>query len=216
MALSYGLGLQVQQRVLRYRRDAERFEAEARQLEELSVTLAIMGAPEASQRVMVPLGPHAFMEGQLECTDSVTVLLGDNIFAKRSVAQALGILERRLERVNSNVAKARNAEQSALADLRILDEQLDVVDIQEPEEDDEDQDGADGGAIDDDDEEPEFMEDPFVPGALAPVLRERAEVRPPPAATAAAAGSPQNAAGTAAPAKPVSKFKQERMQRKGQ
>jgi hypothetical protein len=39
------------------------------------------------------------------------VLLGDGLFAKRSVAQALEILERRLVRVFDNVQRASQAEQ---------------------------------------------------------------------------------------------------------
>ncbi|TPX56413.1 hypothetical protein PhCBS80983_g04544 [Powellomyces hirtus] len=47
--------------------------------------------------VKVPFGPFAFIPGQLFHTNEVTVLLGDNWFAERSVAEAIEIVGRRRE-----------------------------------------------------------------------------------------------------------------------
>ncbi|GCC25768.1 hypothetical protein chiPu_0004179 [Chiloscyllium punctatum] len=52
-----------------------------------------------SYDVMVPFGPLAFMPGQLIHTNEVTVLLGDNWFAKCSAKQALGLVEHRKKHV---------------------------------------------------------------------------------------------------------------------
>ena len=46
--------------------------------------------------VMVPIGPLAFMPGQLIHTNEIMVLLGDNWFAERSATQAMEIAQRRL------------------------------------------------------------------------------------------------------------------------
>ncbi|MEJ1286062.1 hypothetical protein NN561_017066 [Cricetulus griseus] len=51
-----------------------------------------------SYDVMVPFGPLAFMPGKLVHTNEVTVLLGDNWFAKCSAKQAVGLVEHRKER----------------------------------------------------------------------------------------------------------------------
>uniref|UniRef100_A0A2D4IAV8 URI1 prefoldin like chaperone n=1 Tax=Micrurus lemniscatus lemniscatus TaxID=129467 RepID=A0A2D4IAV8_MICLE len=48
---------------------------------------------------MVPFGPLAFMPGRLVHTNEVTVLLGDNWFAKCSAKQAGGLVEHRKKRV---------------------------------------------------------------------------------------------------------------------
>ncbi|XP_043562798.1 unconventional prefoldin RPB5 interactor 1 isoform X1 [Chiloscyllium plagiosum] len=52
-----------------------------------------------SYDVMVPFGPLAFMPGQLIHTNEVTVLLGDNWFAKCSAKQALSLVEHRKKHV---------------------------------------------------------------------------------------------------------------------
>ncbi|XP_041047340.1 unconventional prefoldin RPB5 interactor 1 isoform X1 [Carcharodon carcharias] len=52
-----------------------------------------------SYDVMVPFGPLAFMPGQLIHTNEVTVLLGDNWFAKCSAKQAIGLVEHRKKHV---------------------------------------------------------------------------------------------------------------------
>uniref|UniRef100_G1PY68 Protein phosphatase 1 regulatory subunit 19 n=1 Tax=Myotis lucifugus TaxID=59463 RepID=G1PY68_MYOLU len=48
-----------------------------------------------SYNIMVPFGPLAFMPGKLVHTNEVTVLLGDNWFAKCSAKQAVGLVEHR-------------------------------------------------------------------------------------------------------------------------
>ncbi|CAN2389353.1 protein phosphatase inhibitor activity [Pristimantis euphronides] len=52
-----------------------------------------------SHDVMVPFGPLAFMPGRLVQTNEVTVLLGDNWFAKCSAKQAMSIVDHRKKHV---------------------------------------------------------------------------------------------------------------------
>ncbi|XP_075840365.1 unconventional prefoldin RPB5 interactor 1 isoform X2 [Microtus pennsylvanicus] len=52
---------------------------------------------------MVPFGPLAFMPGRLVHTNEVTVLLGDNWFAKCSAKQAMGLVEHRKEHVRKTI-----------------------------------------------------------------------------------------------------------------
>eukprot|EP00667_Euglena_gracilis_P015757 EG_transcript_16399 len=59
--------------------------------------------------VMVPLGPCAFVPGYLRHTNEVLVLLGDNWFALRSVAQTLGVVERRRAHVRAVVRSLEEA-----------------------------------------------------------------------------------------------------------
>ncbi|EDL02994.1 unconventional prefoldin RPB5 interactor isoform a [Mus musculus] len=56
-----------------------------------------------SYDVMVPFGPLAFMPGKLVHTNEVTVLLGDNWFAKCSAKQAVGLVEHRKEHVRKTI-----------------------------------------------------------------------------------------------------------------
>ncbi|XP_012588628.1 PREDICTED: unconventional prefoldin RPB5 interactor 1 [Condylura cristata] len=56
-----------------------------------------------SYNIMVPLGPFAFMPGKLVHTNEVTVLLGDNWFAKCSAKQAVGLVEHRKEHVRKTI-----------------------------------------------------------------------------------------------------------------
>ncbi|XP_041500827.1 unconventional prefoldin RPB5 interactor 1 isoform X2 [Microtus oregoni] len=56
-----------------------------------------------SYDVMVPFGPLAFMPGRLVHTNEVTVLLGDNWFAKCSAKQAIGLVEHRKEHVRKTI-----------------------------------------------------------------------------------------------------------------
>ncbi|GAB5582227.1 unconventional prefoldin RPB5 interactor 1 isoform X3 [Prionailurus iriomotensis] len=51
----------------------------------------------------VPFGPFAFMPGKLVHTNEVTVLLGDNWFAKCSAKQAVGLVEHRKEHVRKTI-----------------------------------------------------------------------------------------------------------------
>ncbi|XP_034374066.1 unconventional prefoldin RPB5 interactor 1 [Arvicanthis niloticus] len=56
-----------------------------------------------SYDIMVPFGPLAFMPGKLVHTNEVTVLLGDNWFAKCSAKQAVGLVEHRKEHVRKTI-----------------------------------------------------------------------------------------------------------------
>ncbi|XP_049719529.1 unconventional prefoldin RPB5 interactor 1 isoform X1 [Elephas maximus indicus] len=56
-----------------------------------------------SYNIMVPFGPFAFMPGKLVHTNEVTVLLGDNWFAKCSAKQAIGLVEHRKEHVRKTI-----------------------------------------------------------------------------------------------------------------
>lgn len=56
-----------------------------------------------SYDIMVPFGPFAFMPGKLVHTNEVTVLLGDNWFAKCSAKQAVGLVEHRKEHVRKTI-----------------------------------------------------------------------------------------------------------------
>ncbi|KAG7244452.1 hypothetical protein INR49_030104 [Caranx melampygus] len=53
--------------------------------------------------IMVPFGPLAFMPGKLVHTNEVTVLLGDNWFAKCSAKQAQKIVDHRMKYVKSEL-----------------------------------------------------------------------------------------------------------------
>uniref|UniRef100_A0A3B5KWI8 Protein phosphatase 1 regulatory subunit 19 n=1 Tax=Xiphophorus couchianus TaxID=32473 RepID=A0A3B5KWI8_9TELE len=53
--------------------------------------------------IMVPFGPLAFMPGKLVHTNEVTVLLGDNWFAKCSTKQAQKIVEHRMKHVGNQL-----------------------------------------------------------------------------------------------------------------
>ncbi|XP_077144831.1 unconventional prefoldin RPB5 interactor 1 isoform X1 [Ranitomeya variabilis] len=52
-----------------------------------------------SYEIMVPFGPLAFMPGRLVQTNEVTVLLGDNWFAKCSIKQAMSLVDHRKKHV---------------------------------------------------------------------------------------------------------------------
>ncbi|CAK6436550.1 unnamed protein product [Pipistrellus nathusii] len=56
-----------------------------------------------SYDIMVPFGPFAFMPGKLVHTNEVTVLLGDNWFAKCSAKQAVGLVEHRKGHVRKTI-----------------------------------------------------------------------------------------------------------------
>ncbi|XP_021430108.2 unconventional prefoldin RPB5 interactor 1 [Oncorhynchus mykiss] len=56
---------------------------------------------QVSYDIMVPFGPLAFMAGKLVHTNEITVLLGDNWFAKCSAKQAQKLVEHRKKHVNS-------------------------------------------------------------------------------------------------------------------
>uniref|UniRef100_A0A2K6K2G1 Protein NNX3 n=1 Tax=Rhinopithecus bieti TaxID=61621 RepID=A0A2K6K2G1_RHIBE len=77
-----------------------------------------------SYNIMVPFGPFAFMPGKLVHTNEVTVLLGDNWFAKCSAKQAVGLVEHRKER---RCKKTIDDLKKKMSDVSIRD----IVDIRE-------------------------------------------------------------------------------------
>ncbi|XP_051884160.1 unconventional prefoldin RPB5 interactor 1 isoform X2 [Pristis pectinata] len=90
-----------------------------------------------SYDVMVPFGPLAFMPGQLIHTNEVTVLLGDNWFAKCSAKQAVGLVEHRkkhVEKALDDLHKVMNNFESRIqfTDLdKLVNEKEDIVEIHE-------------------------------------------------------------------------------------
>ncbi|RVE72260.1 hypothetical protein OJAV_G00059970 [Oryzias javanicus] len=56
-----------------------------------------------SYDIMVPFGPLAFMPGKLVRTNEVTVLLGDNWFAKCSTKQAQAVVDHRMSHVKKEL-----------------------------------------------------------------------------------------------------------------
>ncbi|XP_015745148.1 unconventional prefoldin RPB5 interactor 1 [Python bivittatus] len=92
---------------------------------------------------MVPFGPLAFMPGRLVHTNEITVLLGDNWFAKCSAKQASGLVEHRKKRVRKmlddlgKVMKNFESRAEFTEDLqRMSDAAGDFVDIREIAESD--------------------------------------------------------------------------------
>ncbi|XP_006867363.1 PREDICTED: unconventional prefoldin RPB5 interactor-like [Chrysochloris asiatica] len=91
-----------------------------------------------SYNIMVPFGPFAFMPGKLIHTNEVTVLLGDNWFAKCSAKQAVGLVEHRKEHIRKtiddfkNVMKSFESRVEFTEDLqKMSDAAGDIVDIRE-------------------------------------------------------------------------------------
>ncbi|KAM7057775.1 unconventional prefoldin RPB5 interactor 1 isoform 2-T2 [Molossus nigricans] len=91
-----------------------------------------------SYNIMVPFGPFAFMPGKLVHTNEVTVLLGDNWFAKCSAKQAVGLVQHRRGHVRKTVDDLkkvmRNFESRVefTEDLqKMSDAAGDIVDIRE-------------------------------------------------------------------------------------
>uniref|UniRef100_A0A3P8VGU2 URI1 prefoldin like chaperone n=1 Tax=Cynoglossus semilaevis TaxID=244447 RepID=A0A3P8VGU2_CYNSE len=91
-----------------------------------------------SYDVMVPFGPLAFMPGKLVHTNELTVLLGDNWFAKCSAKQAQKIIGHRMEHVKgeldalSKTLKNFEARVGFAKDLESISaNQGDYVDIRE-------------------------------------------------------------------------------------
>ncbi|KAI9593589.1 Prefoldin [Syncephalis fuscata] len=61
---------------------------------------------ETAHQVMVPVGPLAFFPGKIVKTNELLVLLGENWFIERSAAQAVEIVDRRLETVQQQLETA--------------------------------------------------------------------------------------------------------------
>ncbi|EIE80066.1 hypothetical protein RO3G_04771 [Rhizopus delemar RA 99-880] len=113
-------------------------------LEALLTTL-----PETTTKTaMIPMGKLAFMPGKLIHTNEILVLLGDQYYVERSAKQAIEILGRRKEHVNTNLnlveaeINSVKAKSKALVDTGILseaqfnEEGLPIMEIREewPEE----------------------------------------------------------------------------------
>jgi hypothetical protein len=105
---------------------------------------------------MVPLGPMAFMPGELVHTNEVLVLLGDNYFAEQSATQAVAIMQRRIGVIDTIISKtetnikdltARNnfSDEARKALLRKLDSGAEPpevpADLQQRAEEDDDEEG---------------------------------------------------------------------------
>lgn len=91
-----------------------------------------------SYDVMVPFGPLAFMPGRLVHTNELTVLLGDNWFAKCSAKQAISLVDHRKKHVRKTlddlqvVIKNFESRVEFTEDLqKMSDEAGDYVDIRE-------------------------------------------------------------------------------------
>ncbi|KAJ1082667.1 hypothetical protein NDU88_002832 [Pleurodeles waltl] len=91
-----------------------------------------------SYDVMVPFGPLAFMPGRLVHTNEITVLLGDNWFAKCSAKQAISLVDHRKKHVRKTlddlqvVIKNFESRVEFTEDLqKMSDESSDYVDIRE-------------------------------------------------------------------------------------
>ncbi|XP_061677957.1 unconventional prefoldin RPB5 interactor 1 isoform X3 [Syngnathoides biaculeatus] len=88
--------------------------------------------------IMVPFGPMAFMPGKLVHTNEVTVLLGDNWFAKCSTKQAEKIVDHRMKYVKNELcglSKTMTNFESRVEMVKdwenIVNEKGDYVDIRE-------------------------------------------------------------------------------------
>lgn len=87
---------------------------------------------------MVPFGPFAFMPGKLVHTNEVTVLLGDNWFAKCSAKQAVGLVEHRKEHVRKTIGDLKKVMKNFESRIeftedlqKMSDAAGDIVDIRE-------------------------------------------------------------------------------------
>jgi prefoldin subunit 5 len=81
----------------------EKFESDYKILQERLVTLP----KKLTHKIMVPLTPVAYMEGEMYRTNEVLVLLGDNWFCERSSYQAYQIVERRMDYIEREMEKER-------------------------------------------------------------------------------------------------------------
>ncbi|KAM4614142.1 unconventional prefoldin RPB5 interactor 1 isoform 2-T2 [Discoglossus pictus] len=91
-----------------------------------------------SYNVLVPFGPLAFMPGKLVQTNEITVLLGDNWFAKCSAKQAMNLVDHRKKHVRKalddlqEVVKNFESRVEFTKDLqRMSDEASEFFDIRE-------------------------------------------------------------------------------------
>lgn len=70
-----------------------------------------------THEIMVPVGPLAFMPGQLIHTNEIMVLLGDNWFAERSASQAVEIAQRRLKNVEEYLSNLHQEQENVLSHM---------------------------------------------------------------------------------------------------
>ncbi|XP_071817821.1 unconventional prefoldin RPB5 interactor 1-like [Apostichopus japonicus] len=70
-----------------------------------------------SYEVMVPLGPLAFMPGQLVHTNEILVLLGENWFVEKSAKDACAVIDRRKKSIADTINKFK--EQKQLLESRL-------------------------------------------------------------------------------------------------
>ncbi|KAJ3188240.1 uri1, prefoldin-like chaperone [Gaertneriomyces sp. JEL0708] len=95
----------------------KKYEDDYRTLQEfLNGTVAV-----TRRDVMVPLGPLAFMPGQLVHTNEVLVLLGDNWFAERSVKEAIDIIRRRRDVTGGKLNEAKKHLNDLRGRLRLVE-----------------------------------------------------------------------------------------------
>ncbi|KAJ1910117.1 hypothetical protein IWQ60_010827 [Tieghemiomyces parasiticus] len=96
----------IQERIAAQRGNIRQYEQFLEDYEALSQELKDL-PQRRSYDVQVPLGPLAFMPGQIVHTNEVTVLLGDNWFVEQSALDARGIAQRRIEYIAKKLSDLR-------------------------------------------------------------------------------------------------------------
>ena len=87
-----------------HKEDFKKFQASKQ--EHIEVLGLLKDLPKKTRHsIMVPMGPMAFMPGELVHTNEVLVLLGENYFAEQSAVQAAGIVQRRIDVINDILQK---------------------------------------------------------------------------------------------------------------
>eukprot|EP01006_Ploeotia_vitrea_P019576 TRINITY_DN51785_c0_g1_i1.p1 TRINITY_DN51785_c0_g1~~TRINITY_DN51785_c0_g1_i1.p1 ORF type:complete len:276 (+),score=46.24 TRINITY_DN51785_c0_g1_i1:36-863(+) len=129
--------------------------------------------------IMIPLGPHAFIPGELIHTNEVMVLLGDSWFALQSVHQCMGIIERRKKTLQTQLKAVKDAQTQILKKLDLIAEMKDEDQVFSAGAEIEDVEGEE--YLDSDDEGEEEL-DPFsdistaaIDAALEKLMKEEAE-----------------------------------------
>jgi prefoldin alpha subunit len=103
-----------------------------------------------SHQIMVPVGSQAIFPAKLVKTNEITVLLGDNYFAKCSAHHARGIIGRRLDVIERKIAAAEKQVlelQLRVAHAREMASTQGVCEIMEPYPQDEDAAGSNGISV---------------------------------------------------------------------
>ena len=92
------------QQLHQHKEDFKKFQASKQ--EHIEVLGLLKDLPKKTRHsIMVPMGPMAFMPGELVHTNEVLVLLGENYFAEQSAVQAAGIVQRRIDVINDILQK---------------------------------------------------------------------------------------------------------------